>query len=556
MAIEASLFKIREEMAPLVHGFLEAAATAASGDARAQEEQNGRLRDLDALFWRGVDSIVASSMSRSSEQLEFTDEERLFIDFGLVDIRMPGGNPDDVSRDLLTELRLTGPSNCFYLSEWLANRHNQIRLEGSVAAKEADPVSSYASQLVETRKRILSRLSVLFTGLPGVPRGIADAMCSGALDNEILETGIGLLADGARPGFLRRRGLWLLREQILSKARARADGQTVLKMFEILNEVYVRDWRERYDRFVQTFVPTTDADHVQDETTSLDSSAVRALLSELRQIRMRIRLESLANGETHSQAVLAGAAPRLNKESLGGFLPVVQTMDRDFSDLPPILIVPGSGRGLGAWESGLLMLCLRPPVGVEDSVATAFAYQRMADDCLNNAGRLRRSYEHAFPGANFNQDFPIDYRAWLCRLSRGDVSAMKPDKRAFFRDNVGPDIRGPMAPANLKAIGPQTREIICRRLEKQISSGESDVNLHRRLGALYWLEGNLDAAQQQFALGVKIAPKDGELLFSFGVLMRHKSDPVAANMFFRYGSERSADTIWGVYCKDALENLL
>ncbi|MDR2390094.1 MAG: hypothetical protein LBE84_00215, partial [Planctomycetota bacterium] len=251
---------------------------------------------------------------------------------------------------------------------------------------------------------------------------------------------------------------------------------------------------------------------------------------------------------------LSGGEMILGKADLASFLPIVQTFDRSLSEIPSIIIVPGSGRGFFAWESGCIMLNLRPVASVEDSIATAFAWYRMLDDRFNQNGGLRKAYEKKFPGAVFGTDFPADYRAWLCHVVKGEAEAMNQQRRAFFRDFIGPDISGPLLPSNLRNVGPQTLEAISRRLEKQISSGDKDVNLYRRLAAIYWQQGNVQAAGLQYTAAMGLAPNDGETLFAAGMFMRSNGDIEAANDCFRYGRERAEESLWGIYCLDALDN--
>ena len=111
-------------------------------------------------------------------------------------------------------------------------------------------------------------------------------------------------------------------------------------------------------------------------------------------------------------------------------------------------------------------------------------------------------------------------------------------------------------PPNLRNIGPQTMVAICRRLEKQVANGDNDVNLHRRLAALYWQQGNFEAAGVQFNAAMQLAPDDGETMFSAGMFMRGQGEGEAANDCFRFGAERARESMWGIYCQDALANLL
>ena len=555
----------QQEISLAVNGFLMANKAAVDGDERSLKDKQQHLRTIQNHYWRTFSAILSAAVSKRRSTLEFSDDERLFMDLGLVDIRMLDGeraHSAQLTRELLGEIKSKGLSGCYYLSEWLANRFQQLQLENDLSGGVEDSEdNSYESQLKEARRRVLSRLSAYFSGLPGIPLEVSESMRSGDLDKAIIASGIVALKEPKRKNFLRRHNLWVLREQILAKARARAGGQATLRLFEMLNEVYTRDWRARYDSFLNAEDMgegrAGGTTVVQDNhSVSVSNPNLEILMSEGRQMRMRTVLVGAIDGKAEPDTVLHGRAPRLTKPELAAFLPVPQTFDRALAELPPIVIVPGSGRGFFAWETGCVLLALRPMVSLDDSVATAFAWLRMLDDRLNKGGVLRAAYEKRFPGAVFQNEFPADYRAWLTRLTKGDAAAMNPQRRVFFRDMIGPELNGPILPPNLRNVGPQTMVAICRRLERQVAAGDVDVNLHRRLAAIYWQQGNAEAAGLQFNAAMQMAPEDGETLFAAGMFMRGQGDGEAANDCFRWGAERASASMWGIYCQDALANLL
>ncbi len=550
----------QDELAMAAHAYLQAQALAEQGNESGVRECKQHLRTMHARYWGIFQAILSSSLTRRRPGgLYFTDEERLYMDLGVVDPRMLGQDKLRITRELLDELDSKGMSGCYYLSEWFNYRQQQQQLENSLAEPQAQD-TGLGSQLVEARRRILDRMSDLLTGLPGIPLEVSASMRDGNLDSAIISAGLNLLDNPARKQFLRRRNLWQLREQVLAKARARA-GEGELRYFDLLNEIYVRDWRQRYEEYVTSVDAALQEPQVGGGTRTSASDTtgdpnIDALMDEARQIRMRMLLESAVDGELHPEIILYNQSPRVTKPALAEFMGLARVFDRALTELPPIIIVPGLGRGIFTWETGCVLISVRPLVGVDDSAATAFAWQRMIDDCLNHNGQLRAEFEKKFPGASFVTDFPVDYRAWLCRLTKGDIGAMNAERRAFFREFVGPDISGPILPPNLQNIGPQTMAVICRRLEKQLSSGDDDVNLHRRLAALYWSQGNMEAAGLQFNAALRSAPDDGAVLFSAGMFMRGRGDAEAANECFRFGAERAGDSLWGIYCQDALANLI
>lgn len=550
------LFPIHEEIALAINAFIMADKAAQEGSQSAHKEKMQHLRTIQSRYWRVFYSVLSANLVRNRQGLDFSDDERLYMDLGLVDPQMLGENRSETQSKALEEIGAKGMPGCYYLTEWFVHRQQQLQLETSLAGVDK-PEDSYASQLRETRRRILSRLSEYFTGLPGIPLEVSDSMRSGDLDNAVIAVGISTLQEPRRRNLLRRRSLWQLREQVLAKARARANNPTAIRLFELLNELYARDWRGRYNAHAtKTATPLETIGSHQEGNSNLVSNPNHDLImSEARQTRMRIALMAAVDG-SRPDPVLYTNGPRMNKKGLAEFLRLAQVFDRALMELPPVIIVPGSGRGFFAWETGCVFAALRPLVSVEDSLATAFAWQRMLDDRLSHGGALRQAYERKFPGAVFHNDFPVDYRAWFTRLTKGEIGAMPAERRGFFRDHIGPDIRGPILPSNLRNIGPQTMVTICRRLENQLASGNKDVNLHRRLATLYWQQGNAEAAKIQFTIAMQAAPENGETLFTAGMFMRSQDDNNASNDCFRFGAERARNSLWGIYCQDALDNLI
>ncbi len=560
-AKQGNLLDNQHELKLAVNAYIQANRALAGGRETAAKEKAQHLRTIQSRFWRLFFSVLSDQMTRRRGNLVFGDDERLCIDLGLVDQRMLAVDDEEnirIRKKLLEEVNSKGLSGCYYMTEWFVHCQQQVQIENHISDMEENEDDSYASQLREARRRVLSRLGDLFTGLPGIPLEVSESMRTGDLDRALVASGINAIREPRRRNFLRRHNLWLLREQVLAKARARAGHKGALRLFELLNEVYGREWRARYDLFLSgeeeeaTPLPKTP----EAMTESVQDPAIDMVMLEARMMRMRLVLMAAVEGQTEQNIVLQGEMPRLTKDGLADFFPLVQAFDRGMTELPPVIIVPGTGRGFFAWETGCILLALRPLVGLDDSMATALAWYRMFDDRMNRGGELRKAYMERFPGAVFETDFAADYRAWLCRLTCGEAEAMSPERRGFFRDVIGPPLSGPLLPPNLRNVGPQTMMAICRRLEKQVAQDESDAKLHRRLAAVYWQQGQFESANLQFTAAMQLDPQDGETLFTAGMFLRGQGEAEAANECFRFGAERATDSLWGIYCQDASRGLV
>ncbi|MDR2390773.1 MAG: hypothetical protein LBE84_03725, partial [Planctomycetota bacterium] len=289
-----------EDMANAVMAYLSASRMVRDGNAALEDDKQRHLRSIQNRYWRIFFSTLSSILANRQDEFEFTDEERLFLDIGLVDIRMisDGSNPR-AAKAILDRVGEKGPAGCFHLSEWLSERYRQARIDGVPIPIDAETMSSDASsRLEETRRRVLARLGPLLTGLPGIPLEVSEAMRSGNLERNLLSINIAALENPRRKTLLHRHKLWKLRNQVLEKARARASGQEAVRLMELLDEIYAREWRERYDRFLHGAPP---ADRGKTPGAGNDEAAPKsntdAVLDEARQIRMRMALMDAIEGK-------------------------------------------------------------------------------------------------------------------------------------------------------------------------------------------------------------------------------------------------------------------
>ncbi len=548
---EAQDTSLDEQQAQLTAEYLELRQTAAT-DSKAKRKLSRLGGKIDGLYWKRVAELVNSRVVLDQDSLAFSDEERLLIDFGLLDPSLVENAPENLPEKLIEEIRIAGPVNHFYLSEWLEHRYRGYRLTESMTAAAAKEDKTKArSKWDLERARIMSHLSPLFQGLPGVGQELAGQVAKGELDQQILLTSITLLRNSQRKLFLYRSRLRSLRGQVLEKARARAGNAATLKLFDALEDTYAYDWRDRFKTFEGKEAPAPAESAAAPDAPSGDKAS-EFLSSELAFVKTLLPLGALAGGVGRTCAVLLKDSPRVTKADTAAGLARVQDCDWGYNSNPLVLIAPFRGRGIFEWDRDSLVVSLVPVESAEESVANAAGNLRMLTDSLQHDGELRRVYEERFPGVNFQQAFQADYRLWVTQVSRGKTAAMPEDRRSLFRELVGPDCSAVLAPANLRNLGPQALAKMRKRLEKQIAIANPDANLHHRLAVIHWNEKKLDQALEEMAKAARLAPQTGEILFSLGLLLRAQGKPERALAVFEACAARVPDTIWGVYSLDAV----
>jgi len=551
--VEMEAATLDERQAKICEAFLRFRECGSETEAQKARERSKLEGQLDEIYWQRVETLVAERIQPERDELAFSDEERLLIDMGLLDLTLVENAPPDLPQRLLEEMETPGPINHFYLSEWLEDRYRRYRLTVEMDAAVKRRAASHAD-IRASRARILEKLSPLFAGLPGVNREIAQLMISGALDEQLIRLSIALLREAPRRRLLHRRRLAVLRQQILEKARSRAADAAQQKLFDMLDELYSRDWRQQYAKYQKgdkgagdTAEAARGADEVERER------AAAYLRSELRFVRTLFPLGALAGGVSRTCAVLLQDGRRVTKADTAQSLLLAQTCDRGFAINPVVLIAPFRGRGIFEWDRDSLVIGLVPVGEAAESVANAVANFRMLRDSFQDQGAMRKAYENAFGAGAFQRSFPSDYRLWVTRVGRGDAQALPPQRFRFMREWIGPDCSGVLAPPNLRHLSPQAREAIRRRIEKQSSMADPDAQMHRRLAVLCWQDGDLENALRHMALAAKATPQDGEILFSLGLILRQQGQMEKARGVFQSCAQRAAGTLWSVYAAAAAQ---
>jgi len=418
---------------------------------------------------------------------------------------------------------------------------------------DADAGPDYVDHLGAARAKAAGALAPLLEGLPGVTRELAAEFGSGRLDQRLLAMGASLLARGTRSDFLRRSRLRELRDGLVAKVRQRARLPEERQGLDALDQLYRTEWTERFNRNETRAEagenpPAPGGDALPDPARRLRA----ALAEDLGSLRRAAARAARLGGEDRLQPSCWTDQPRATRRRVAQAMAAAQAMGREGPEPPRALLAPLLGRGACAWDLNLLVVALRPSAGVEDAVATALGDWLVQDDRERRGGEWARAFAGRMGGGDFAEEFPEAYRLWLCQAAKGDREALSPGWRAFMRDHVGPPLDGPVIPPNLRNLTPQTRLALRRRLETLAGGPRRDGNLHRRFGALCWLDGLYDEAFLHFQDALRQDPGDEEAALSLGLALRARGQEAKAQSIFAMGAARAGGTLWGLYCHDLL----
>lgn len=548
-----------EEKERLVSQYL--AAAAAGGPAK---DLARAAAALDGLYWKMVEEILRRGINVAAGALKFSDDDRLLLDFGLLDERLVKGAPPALRDELLKESALVGAPNHFYLSEWLADRFKRYQTESAFAGTEAGGGGG-AGDAYQTLQAFLARQNDgAGVKLPGVSPVAMEAMFSGRLDRQIIAMGVSALANRNRRDFLTRARLSALRREVVARSRGAVGDSAQLRLFDAIDEAYRQEWEIQL-RESGGAVPlsASQAIALQADPAKEDAETLRAfnwLLSELRFVRTLMPLGALAGGLFRPCAAMLEYRPRVTRAHTAAVLGKVAWCDRNYQLAPVVLIAPFTGRGIYEWDRDSLVISLTPVENPEDSAANAVANFSMMIDSFQHHAALKDAYRAMFTGANFQKSFQADYRTWVCGVAGGRLDALPPDKLEFFATQVAPDFAASpvlaLAPRELRNLTFTARELVRKQMQRLVSTARDSWMSRWRLGILYWMDGLNEEALRELTHAANLAPAKLETYFAVACLLAQMGRPAKARPLFNVCATRGKNTIWALHAARAAAALL
>lgn len=520
---------------------------------------------FDGLYWRYLEVILRKSVVSNQENLEISEDDRLLIDFGLLDENLVADAAPNLRERLLEEHSSRGMLNHYYLSEWLEERYKNHRITLNLEA-ELQINEDVTSKFAQSRTSTYNRISPLFKSLQGVTAQMAELVSSGRLDMQLIHMGADLLGNKMRQDFMQRHRLWQLRQTIFARAKGRTSDARLLKFFDIADNLYSLEWRDVFNETING--PRMTAEERWEEEKkkrrkaaeeALENKLMDFLIGELRFIRTLFPLGAFAGGIMRSCSVLTSDKARVTKKHTEKILQRVNICDRNYGASPVILIAPFTGRGIYEWDRDSLVIGLSPSTSPEDSTSHAVANYTMMLDSLQKEGKLKNAYTERFPTANYQQDFQTDYRCWLCEVAEGKEESMDAEKLRFFREKVGLDLAYEaaisLAPTEMRLLGPQARHLIRIQLSKQVMSAKDSWQARWRLGLISWLEGDGHEALKELTHAAKLMPQNINILMGVALLLAETGRIEKARELFSICKVRGKNSIWKLYAEDALNKI-
>jgi hypothetical protein len=524
----------------------EFAAARGPGDAPvlSNPELSRLAGELNTLWWAEVERRLARAARETPDRIGFGPEERLLLDFGVLDLRLvPDG--ERLRPALLKEAVSAPKPGVFYFSEWAVRRFRQSLLYGEMSPPDGDAPSS--TQIIrDLRGRLYARLLELFQNLPGFDMKAVDLLLSGRIDETLDAMGQKLAKGPDERLAEQRRQLLDIRSRLLSRARERARTPDHLALFDALHDLDRQIAEERAS--VRRVLPMAAS-----RTLSADERE-RFMLEEVRFVKSVLWLGVTGSGITRTTSVLTSAAPRLTKADLDAVHQLVRDVDPALPLSSSVLIAPFQGNGFYEWDRDTLFLPLVPTRSAEHAVLAALANYRILLDTLQEGGRLKKEYERQF-GGDFHGGFVRDYSAWVLELGRGFRGALDPARYAFFRDLLGPKPANLFAPPAWTGVGPKENEEVLKQCRARASRGEPTYEDSFRLAIAAARGHQLVQAVDHLQAALRINPVDGRAHLALGFLTARMGTVDSARKSLQTAMAMAPNSLWCVLAAEELQKL-
>lgn len=500
--------------------------------------------DLNNLWWREIERLLARVARDTPDRVAFSPDERLLLDLGVLDWRLlPGGERHRPA--LLRELCAPGRSNVHYLSEWIGRRFRQALLYGEMSPPGGDLPSS-TRIIRDLRGRLYMRLAPFFKNLPGFDQKAVDLFLSGRVDATLDAMSRKLEAGPDERLAEQKRQLLDIRFRLLVRARERARGPEEISLFDALRDLDRQVARQRAS--VRVDLPVAAARTIPPEERE------RFVLEEVRFVKNVLWLGVTGSGVTRTYSVLATDKPRLTKADLDGTFALVRDADPALPLHSTILLAPYQGGGFYEWDRDTLFLPLVPTRSADHAVLGALASYRILLDTLQDSGRLKADYEKAF-GGEFHAAFSRDYRAWVLEVGKGFKAALDPERFAFFRDRLGPRPAALFAPPAWSSTGSREDEEALRAARARAATPDGGYEDHYRVAVAAASAQQIPAAIDHLQAALRVQPVDGRALLALGVLTARTGDLETARRYLSDCVAMAPNSLWCVLAQDEARKL-
>lgn len=462
MKLEFEQWRDNKQVCEATEGFSAVAERYLS--VRDSSETNDRIaarklwKELSSLYWTVVFALVDAKTSPLPDELVFDEQERLFLDFGVVDqeltpfhsdlpsainSRAPAGLfqyysfSDHIAEgySMVMGKPVTPPRSGYSINQKLSVMSKQlyelktetlnvlpdILSKGGIYPSEADTIlddffrclRSHTEVQMRTRKfreadeKERQNMSIENRAFSEAEKRILGALRAGAMEEEVDEE---QQEDGDE-----YREPKLTEEEIKAIEKLIADNRTLSR-----NMVYVEQELIKWNRQI-----TKKAKDLEAEAPSFRRRELRNMLETKREY---VTLTAKSARLDDSQLCQSDKPP-LSIDKAAEIIEEMVALDPDMLmvarvrmyGIPRVILVPGQGFGTYDWNDHTLLIPAFPTYSAEKAVAYALATFRWDSD---EDRVLKNSYELIKENRNksildLNSSFCKDYFLWMTKEKKG-----------------------------------------------------------------------------------------------------------------------------------------
>lgn len=546
-----------ERIAQAVEEYVKVAPPPGDTASVDPELLNHLIGRLDNLYWQKAADVLAARLDGAAPGtavVPFTDDDRVLLDFGILDSGLIIDVDTTSFRERLLSERSERPPedlSVSYLSSWLDARFRYLlTIEEVGADNEAARLvqsSPGLHALIERRNRLLDSLRPYMRHLPGVAEALSRLVAEGRLDDLMLRLFLERLRN---PGDEVDRRLFRLEaayRYVMHRLAERMLDESYLRIIDEYAEVRMETFR-RVNRLPK--------DTLEAPFSLRDEDRVkRQLIAELKLVRSLLHLGTATSGISRPHSVLLRDIERATPSRVADVLALVRDADPRLALHRHVLIAPFTGNGFFEWDRDTLVVSLIPVRSVEEDVVTAVASLRIALDQFQQNEELKRAYQKAYPGADFRETFIKDYAAWVLKVARGQTQHMRRSSFDLFMQHIGHNGVDPVPLYELTGLTVAERDQLYKDILARVRDKSAGPNDLLVAGVIRWRTGDYPSASRYMEEAAHLAPVDGRILYSLGILLRNMRQRGTARRYLLQCTRDAAQSIWKVYSFEALRRL-
>lgn len=526
----------------------------AEEDPVLQKKELGKVkRKLDTIFWEMFEIIVLDALKR--ESFEFSIEEQLFLNFGLLHNKLLEAIDGESSPDLieLYEEKLTkylrNPKNdsIFYLTEWIQGWEVDAKL---YIKSHEDETSEHdwiddekAKKYLSVRANIYKKLLPFFKNLPGVNEALLKSILKGDFDKNVELAYAEKKSPDKNLSISNQRIIAIHRTLFVQLKAALRTSPEELKLATLLEKIT--------ESFVERRIGmSTISKKPKQEEKSNSDQLEDIMLNEIKLIKNLLPIGGMEGKEFFTSPLITEFKPPLSKSFVKKTMEHIRECDPNLPNELPVVIVPYRGSGFFEWDKNFLIVPVTPSIPAQETITRAVANYRILTDNLEHNGEMKRQYERNLDRGGFKERFLQDYNLWVTSISKGHRRIMTNKKFDFFMHYVGPN-------PDVLFAGHDLSHLSSFQLRKKTQDLLSETHISQEqyyeIAVCFWRLEDTIKSLRYMELAQTSGVPSPKILLSLGYIHKKLRDKAASTRAFKSCLKYFKNSLYGSYASRELD---